>query len=385
VIPYGRQQITQEDIDRVVEVLGSDFLTQGPQVPAFEESVRDQCGAGHAVAANSATSALHIACLALGVGPGDEVWTSPISFVSSANCALYCGAGVDFVDIDPRTYNLSAELLEEKLRERRSSGGKLPSVVIPVHLAGQACDMAAIGALADEFGFRVIEDASHAIGGRYRDERIGNCRYSDITIFSFHPVKIVTTAEGGVATTNDAEFAQRMALFRSHGTTRDSTLMTRATDGPWYYQQIELGYNYRMTDLQAALGCSQMLRLDENVSRRHQLADRYDDELAGLPLVLPYRNDSSYSAFHLYIVLLEEALAAEHKSVFESLRERGVGVNLHYIPIHTQPYYQAMGFADGDFPRAENYYSRAMSIPLYPLLGSEQQDTVVDALKTVLS
>jgi UDP-4-amino-4,6-dideoxy-N-acetyl-beta-L-altrosamine transaminase len=385
VIPYGRQDITQEDIDRVVEVLGSDFLTQGPKVPAFEDLIRDYCGVGHALAVNSATSALHIACLALDIGPGDQVWTSPITFVASANCAIYCGASVDFVDIDPRTYNLSTDALAEKLKQRRSSGGTLPSVVIPVHLAGHSCDMVAIRALADEFGFRVIEDASHAIGGRYRDERIGNCRYSDITVFSFHPVKIITTAEGGVATTDDAELAHKMALFRSHGTTRDSALMTHPADGPWYYQQIALGYNYRMTDVQAALGCSQMQRLDDNVSRRHQLADRYDIELAGLPLVLPFRENSSYSAFHLYIVLLEKALVADRKAVFESLRERGIGVNVHYIPVHTQPFFQAMGFADGDFPCAEDYYSRAFSIPLFPRLTREQQDTVVSAFTTVLS
>jgi UDP-4-amino-4,6-dideoxy-N-acetyl-beta-L-altrosamine transaminase len=385
VIPYGRQEITQEDIDSVVEVLGSDFLTQGPKVPEFEKSIQDYCGVAHSLAVNSATSALHIACLALDVGPGDEVWTSPITYVSSANCARYCGASVDFVDIDAQTYNLSNEALEDKLRQRKKSGGKLPSVIIAVHMAGQSCDMAAIQALADEFGFRIIEDASHAIGGRYRDEPIGNCRYSDITVFSFHPVKIITTAEGGIVTSNSASLAKRMALFRNHGVTRDPALMTRPADGQWYYEQIELGYNYRMTDVQAALGCSQMRRLDANVSVRHRIADRYDAELATLPLVLPFREDFSYSAFHLYIVLLEEARAADRGAVFESLRERGVGVNVHYIPVHTQPYYRQMGFATGDFPCAEDYYSRVLSLPLFPTLTRQQQDEAIGAMKSVLS
>jgi dTDP-4-amino-4,6-dideoxygalactose transaminase len=289
------------------------------------------------------------------------------------------------VDIDAQTYNLSNEALEDKLRQRKKSGGKLPSVIIAVHMAGQSCDMAAIQALADEFGFRIIEDASHAIGGRYRDEPIGNCRYSDITVFSFHPVKIITTAEGGIVTSNSASLAKRMALFRNHGVTRDPALMTRPADGQWYYEQIELGYNYRMTDVQAALGCSQMRRLDANVSVRHRIADRYDAELATLPLVLPFREDFSYSAFHLYIVLLEEARAADRGAVFESLRERGVGVNVHYIPVHTQPYYRQMGFATGDFPCAEDYYSRVLSLPLFPTLTRQQQDEAIGAMKSVLS
>jgi UDP-4-amino-4,6-dideoxy-N-acetyl-beta-L-altrosamine transaminase len=385
VIPYGRQEITQEDIDSVVEVLGSDFLTQGPKVPEFEKSIQDYCGVDHALAVNSATSALHVACLALDVGPGDEVWTSPITFVSSANCARYCGASVDFVDIDPRTYNLSTAALGDKLERRRKSGGKLPGVVIPVHMGGQSCDMAAIQALSDEFGFRILEDASHAIGGRYRDEPIGNCRYSDITVFSFHPVKIITTAEGGIATTRNASLAQRMALFRNQGVTRDPALMTRPSSGGWYYEQLELGYNYRMTDIQAALGCSQMQRLDAKVSVRHQMAERYDAELATLPLVLPFREDFNYTAFHLYIVLLEQARASERGAVFESLRERGIGVNVHYIPVHTQPYYRQIGFAPGDFPCAEDYYSRALSLPLFPTLTRQQQDEVIAAMNSVLS
>jgi len=384
VIPYGRQEITQEDIDSVVKVLGSDFLTQGPVVPAFETAVQDYCGVAHALAVNSGTSALHIACLALGIGPDDEIWTSPITFVASANCARYCGSSVDFVDIDPRTYNMSADVLEKKLKERVQSGGKMPSVIIPVHMCGQSCDMVAIRALGDEYGFRIIEDASHAIGGRYRDESIGNCRYSDITVFSFHPVKIITSAEGGMATTQDAELAQRLALFRSHGVTRDPSLMPRPADGPWYYEQVELGYNYRMTDLHAALGCSQMHRLDANVTTRHRIAERYDAELADLPLVLPHRESFGYSAFHLYVVLLAAELADRRRDVFESLREHGVGVNVHYIPVHTQSYYRGLGFAPGDFPCAEDYYARAISIPLFPALTREQQDKVITELRSVL-
>lgn len=385
MIPYGRQDITQDDIDTVVDVLKSDYLTQGPKVPEFEKSIQDYCGVAHALAVNSATSALHVACLALNLGPGDEVWTSPITFVASANCARHCGANVGFVDIDPRTYNLSTEALEDKLKDRKNSGGKLPSVVIPVHFGGQSCDMAAIRALSDEFGFRIIEDASHAIGGRYRDKTIGSCRYSDITVFSFHPVKIITTAEGGVATTENAALAQKMALLRNNGVTRDPALMTRPADGQWYYEQLELGYNYRMTDIQAALGCSQMQRLDEKVSIRHQIANRYDAGLAALPLVLPFRKDFSYSAFHLYVVLLEEALASNRRAVFESLRERGIGVNVHYIPVHTQPYYRRLGFQAGDYPYAEDYYARALSIPLFPTLTREQQDEVIAALTSALS
>ena len=385
MIPYGRQDITQEDIDSVIEVLNSDFLTQGPQVPAFEASIRDYCGVNHAFAVNSGTSALHVACLALGIGPGDEVWTSPNTFVASANCALYCGASADFVDIDLRTYNLSPEALSQKLEQRRDSGGKLPSVVIPVHLCGQSCDMEAIRALGDEYGFRIIEDASHALGGRYKESRIGDCRYSDMTVFSFHPVKIVTTAEGGAVTTNSTELAQRLELFRSHGITRNDALMTQPTHGPWYYEQIELGYNYRMTDLQAALGSSQMQRLDAYVSRRHELAERYDVELAQLPVQLPHREPFNYSAFHLYVVLLEGAGANQRRAIFESLRAQGIGVNVHYIPVHTQPYYRALGFEVGDFPNAEDYYARALSIPLFPNLALEQQDQVVGALRSALS
>lgn len=380
MIPYGRQDVTRADIDAVVEVLQSDYLTQGPMVPRFEQAVAAYCGATHAYAMNSATSALHVACMALGLGPGDWLWTSPITFVASANCALYCGAQVDFVDIDPRTYNLCPKALERKLVDAERTR-RLPKVVVPVHLCGQPCDMQAIVGLARRFGFKVIEDASHAIGGRYQGEPIGNGRFSDITVFSFHPVKIITTAEGGMALTNHAELAQKMALFRSHGITRDPTQMTHAPDGSWYYQQIALGYNYRMTDLQAALGVSQMDRIDQYVARRHAIARRYDEQLTGLPVVTPWQHPDGYSGLHLYPIRLKvDHIKRSHREVFESLREHGVGVNLHYIPVHTQPYYQRMGFHVGDFPQAERYYAEAISLPMYPTLTTIQQDQVVAAL-----
>ena len=385
MIPYGRQEITEEDVEAVVAVLRSDFLTQGPMVPRFEQAIADYCGTGHAVAVNSATSALHIACQALGLGPGDWLWTSPITFVASANCALYCGAQVDFVDIDPHTYNLCPRTLERKLVEAKAAG-RLPKVVVPVHLCGQPCDMSAIHRLSREYGFRIIEDASHAIGGRYQGEPIGNCRYSDITVFSFHPVKIITTAEGGMALTQDAELANKMALLRSHGITRDPAQMTHEADGPWYYQQIELGFNYRMTELQAALGVSQMARLDDYVARRHQLAKRYDALLAGLPVTRPWQHPDSYSGLHLYVVRLQlDQIGINHRQVFESLREQGIGVNLHYIPVHTQPYYQRMGFKAGDYPAAERYYAEAISLPMYPTMTHAQQDAVVAALASALA
>ncbi|OFZ97445.1 MAG: UDP-4-amino-4,6-dideoxy-N-acetyl-beta-L-altrosamine transaminase [Betaproteobacteria bacterium RIFCSPLOWO2_02_FULL_62_17] len=384
MIPYGRQDITEADIQAVVDVLRSDFLTQGPAVPAFEQAVTDYCGAQYSVAVNSATSALHIACLALGVGPGDWVWTSPITFVASANCALYCGAQVDFVDIDPRTHNLSVERLTRKLAYAEKTA-QLPRVVIPVHLGGQPCDMAGIHALGERYGFQIIEDASHAIGGRYKGERIGNCRYSDITVFSFHPVKIITTAEGGMALTNDAQLAKRLRLLRSHGITRDAADMTHAPDGPWYHQQIDLGFNYRMTDLQAALGLSQMQRLDEFVTKRHGIARRYDELLSGLPLVTPWQHPDSYSGLHLYVIRLKLAeIRKSHCSVFETLRAAGVGVNLHYIPVYRQPYYERMDFKVGHCPEAERYYAEAISLPMYPGMTDGQQDRVVSALRAAL-
>jgi UDP-4-amino-4,6-dideoxy-N-acetyl-beta-L-altrosamine transaminase len=384
MIPYGRQDITQADIDAVVSVLRSDFLTQGPMPPRFEQAVASYCGAKHAVAVNSATSALHIACLALGLGPGDWLWTSPITFVASANCGLYCGARVDFVDIDPRTYNLCPKALERKLIDAEKAG-RLPKVVVPVHLSGQSCDMRAIHALGQKYGFRIVEDAAHAIGGKYRGEAIGACRYSDVTVFSFHPVKIITTGEGGMALTNDAKLGERMYLLRSHGVTRNSTLMTHEPDGPWYYQQIDLGFNYRMTDLQAALGISQMGRIDQFVARRYELARRYDDLLAGLPITTPWRHPDACSAWHLYVVRLNrDKIARTHRQVFDSLREQNIGVNLHYIPVHTQPYYRAVGFRLGCFPEAEAYYEDAISLPIYATLDETQQDEVVEALKIAL-
>ncbi|HUE91258.1 UDP-4-amino-4,6-dideoxy-N-acetyl-beta-L-altrosamine transaminase [Pseudomonas sp.] len=384
MIPYGRQEIDAVDIAAVVEVLRSDFLTQGPQVPRFEQAVATFVGGAYGVAVNSATSALHIACLALDLGPGDWLWTSPITFVASANCGLYCGARVDFVDIDPRTYNLCPQALARKLEEAEREG-RLPKVVVPVHLAGQPCDMRTIHALAQRYGFKVLEDASHAIGGRYLNESIGNCRYSDITVFSFHPVKIITAAEGGMALTNDAALAERMALLRSHGITRDPARMTCAVDGPWYYQQVDLGFNYRMTELQAALGISQLQRLEQYVARRHWLAGRYDVRLAGLPLITPWQHTDSYSGMHLYVIRLQlEQIRKGHRQVFEALREQGIGVNLHYIPVHTQPYYQRMGFAVGDFPNAENYYREAISLPLFPSMTEQQQGRVLEVVREVL-
>lgn len=385
MIPYGRQEINQADIDAVVAVLQSDFLTQGPMAPRFEQAVATYCGATHAVAVNSATSALHIACLALDLGPGDWLWTSPITFVASANCGLYCGAQVDFVDIDPRTYNLCPRALERKLIEAEKIG-KLPKVVVPVHLCGQPCDMQAIHGLAQRFGFKIIEDASHAIGGKYKGEPIGNCRYSDIAVFSFHPVKIITTAEGGMALTSSADLASKMSLLRSHGITRDAAQMNREPDGAWYYQQIVLGFNYRMNELQAALGVSQMERLDAFVARRHQLARRYDELLDGLPVIRPWQHLDSYSGLHLYVIRLKlDRINRMHREVFDSLREQGIGVNLHYIPVHTQPYYERMGYKVGDYPQAESYYREAISLPMYQTLTDEQQDKVVSALKNALA
>ncbi|WP_420599264.1 UDP-4-amino-4,6-dideoxy-N-acetyl-beta-L-altrosamine transaminase [Neptuniibacter sp.] len=384
MIPYGRQEITQADIDAVVEVLQSDFLTQGPKVPQFEQNVAAKVGARYALAVNSATSALHIACMALGLGKGDLLWTTPVTFVASANCGVYCGAEVDFVDIDPRTYNLSPDELEAKLviAERE---GKLPKILVVVHLSGQSCDMETINALSKRYGFKIIEDASHAIGGKYKDEYVGNCRYSDITVFSFHPVKIVTTAEGGMALTNDDDLAEKMNLHRSHGITRKPDLMTHKPEGSWYYQQIELGYNYRMTELQAALGISQMKRLDAYVTRRQDLANRYDVLLQGLPVTSPWQHPDSYSAFHLYVIRLQSEKAKLTRcQLFERLREQGIGVNIHYIPVHTQPYYQKMGFKPESYPKSMDYYSEAISLPLHQSLTDAEQDQVIDTLRATL-
>jgi len=381
-IPYGRQQISQDDIDAVVEVLRSDFLTQGPLVPKFEETSAQRVGARHAVAVNSATSALHIACAALGLGPGDWLWTSPITFVASANCGRYCGAEIDFVDVDPDTFNMCPNALGAKLAAAEREG-RLPKVIIPVHMCGQSPDMVRISELARQYGARLVEDASHAIGADYRGRPVGDCAYSDITVFSFHPVKIITTGEGGLATTNDSDLATRMSQLRTHGITRDPSRMTKESEGPWYYQQIELGWNYRMTEMQAALGVSQMGRLDEFVSRRREIAALYDVALSDLPLRVPGRQEHADSSWHLYIIRLHNA--ARRRVVFDALQSAEIGVNLHYIPVHLQPYYQRLGFSRGDFPAAEDYYDRAISIPLHAGMGSDDQKRVVDALHEALA
>lgn len=382
MIPYGRQDINEQDLQAVLEVLKCDFLTQGPKVPEFETQVAQKVGAKHALAVNSATSALHIACLALGLGEGDWLWTTPITFVASANCGRYCGAQVDFVDIDPITFNLSPRALAEKLTIAEAEG-RLPKVVVVVHLCGQSCEMRDVHALSERYGFKVIEDASHAVGGKYLGEYIGNGRYSDITVFSFHPVKIITTAEGGMALTNDDALAEKMNLFRSHGVTREPHIMTHEPDGPWYYQQVALGFNYRMTELQAALGLSQLTRLDRYVEQRNQLAQRYDEQLSSNGLIqTPSQQPDIVSARHLYVIRLElDEIKTSRKEVFEGLRRAGIGVNVHYIPVHTQPYYQEQGFKWGQYPNAEHYYQEAISLPLYPQLTHEEQDFIVEQLR----
>jgi len=385
MIPYGRQDVQDDDIEAVLEVLRSDFLTQGPAVQRFEQAVINHCNVGHAVAVNSATSALHIALLALDVGLGDIVWTSPNTFVASSNAALYCGADVDFVDIDNRTYNMCPQALSKKLAAAKQIG-KLPKVVIPVHLTGQSCDMEGIRELSRTYGFKIVEDASHAIGGLYKGQPVGNCAFSDITVFSFHPVKIVTSGEGGMALTNNDELAHKMLLYRSHGVTRDSSLMTQEPDGPWYYQQLALGYNYRMSDLQAALGASQMKRLDSYVSRRHEIAEVYNNLLADLPVTRPFHAPYSHSSYHLYVIRLNLNMLKPltHLEIFQHLRDCNILVNLHYIPVHTQPFYQKMGFSWGDFPNAEAYYKEAISLPIYPKLTKHDQIYVINALHEVL-
>lgn len=384
MIPYGRQDISQDDIDAVVDVLRSEWITQGPAVPSFEHSVSHYCGASYAVAVNSATSALHVACLTLGLGPGDILWTTPNSFVASANCALYSGASVDFVDIDRRSYNISVHALEEKLKQAKQTG-KLPKILIPVHFAGQSSDMLRIRQLADEYGFAVIEDASHAIGGQYFGKPIGGCKYSDITVFSFHPVKIVTSGEGGMALTNREDLYERMQRLRSHGITREIGEMVGDSDGDWYYQQIDLGFNYRITDIQAALGESQMKRLDVFISRRKMLAQRYNTLLEKLPVVLPWQHADTVSAWHLYVVRVRlEEVAKTRKEIFNAMRKAGIGVNVHYIPIHLQPYYRRLGFRLGDFPEAESYYQEAVSLPMFSKLSEDEQNLVIAELENAL-
>lgn len=382
MIYYGHQHITEKDIQAVERVLHSDWLTQGPAIEAFEKKVANYCGARYAVAVTNATSALHIACKAADLGEGDVLWTSPITFTASANCGRYCGADVDFVDIDDKTYNMSVAELRHKLE----IAVKKPKIVIPVHLAGQSCDMEAIKALADEYGFKIIEDASHATGADYKNTKVGSCCYSDMTVFSFHPVKIVTTGEGGIVLTNNKELYEKLKLYRSHGITRDSDLMTQEADGPWYYQQIELGFNYRMTDMQAALGCSQMDSLDEFVARRRYLVKRYNEKLKNLPLRTPYQDEATNPSWHIYIIRVDfTKVKLSKKEIFARMRDRGIVLNLHYIPVHTQPYYQKLGFQKGDFPVSEKYYEEAITLPLYYDLTDEQQDEVIEALKEVLA
>jgi len=385
VIPYGRQSIDEADVRAVSEVLRSDFITQGPVVPRFESAVADYCQVPHAVAVNSATSALHVACLALDVGPGDRVWTSPNTFVASANCAIYCGATVDFVDIDPVTYNMSTEALATRLAEAEKSA-TLPKVVIPVHFSGLPCDMQAIHGLAHRYGFRVIEDASHAIGARHGDKLTGDCSFSDVTVFSFHPVKIITTAEGGLATTRSRELARRMQLYRSHGVTREPTELERQDQGSWYYEQTCLGFNYRLTDLQSVLGMSQLQRVEQWIKRRHAIADMYDVALSDLPLILPVRPAHTRSALHLYVVQVDTTRTKyTRKVVFERLVAAGVRPGVHYIPVHLQPYYRARGFVAGQFPVSEAYYARCLSLPMYAALSESQQRVVIDALTEALA
>jgi UDP-4-amino-4,6-dideoxy-N-acetyl-beta-L-altrosamine transaminase len=382
-IPYGRQDISADDIDAVVEILRSDFLTQGPAVEKFETCLAKYSDAKYAVAVNSATSALHIACLALGVSNKDIVWTSPITFVATANSALYCGASIDFVDIDFETNNISINSLKEKLEQAKKMNC-LPSVLIPVHMAGTSCDMESIFKLSKEYGFKIIEDASHAIGGTYKKSKIGASAYSDITVFSFHPVKIITTGEGGAALTNNKEIFEKLSLFRTHGITRDADQMTHSPEGGWYYQQIALGLNYRITDIQAALGTSQMSRIDSFVLKRNELADRYNKHLSNLPIVLPKTLEDTYSSYHLYIIKLSENSSIERKELYDGLKAHNIGVNVHYIPVHLQPYYKNIGFSEGDFPEAERFYKNAISIPLHPKLSIDEQDYVIDKVSEYL-
>ena len=383
-IPYGRQWVEEKDIRAVVNVLKSDYLTQGPVIEQFESAVAEYCGVKYAVAVSSGTSALHIACLAAELGKGDILWTSPNTFVASANCALYCDAKPDFVDIDPHTYNISVDAMKAKLYEAEKNDS-LPKVIVPVHIAGQSCDMEQIYHLGKDYNFTIIEDACHAIGGSYKGMKIGSCKFSDMTVFSFHPVKIVTTGEGGMVLTNKDDLYQKLIRLRTHGITRDNQFMEGESDGPWYYQQIELGMNYRMTDIQAALGLSQLDRIDEFIVRRRELVRRYNELFSGFPLTIPWQCSDAHSAFHLYVVRLKlDKIKKTRKEVFEELREKGIGVNVHYIPVHTQPYYRRLGFSCGQFPEAEKYYEEAITLPLYPLMTEKEQHKVIDSLREVL-
>lgn len=384
MIPYGTQSITEDDISAVVETLRSPYLTQGPKIEQFEDALATYSGAQYASCTNSATSALHIACLALGLTENDWLWTTPNSFVASANCGLYCGANIDFVDIELSHFNICPDKLEQKLIQAEQNN-QLPKIVVVVHFAGQPCDMLRISSLARKYNFKVIEDASHAIGSSYNSIKTGSGYYSDITIFSFHPVKIITSAEGGCALTNCPKINQQLKSLRSHGITRDPNLMQSEAEGSWVYEQQELGFNYRMTDLQAALGLSQLARIDNYIAKRHDLACVYDEDLKDLPLSLPARNIESRSALHLYPIQLElNAISLSRKQVFDALRERGIGVNVHYIPIHLQPFYKKMGFSLGDFPNAESYYRQAITIPLHPKMTADQQGYICHSLEEIL-
>lgn len=380
-IPYGRQSIDETDVAAVVEVLRSDWLTQGPTIELFEQATAATCGAVHACAVATATAALHIACLALDLGQGKRLWTSPNTFLASANCGRYCGAEVDFVDIDPRTYNLSADRLEEKLAAAARID-QLPHVLVTVDFAGQPCEADRVAGLCRRYGVRIIEDASHAVGATWKGERVGSGRWADITVFSFHPVKILTTGEGGMALTNDADLHRRLAMLRSHGLVRDSARLGRADQGAWYYEQQSLGFNYRMTDMQAALGLSQLRRLDVFLAARRRLAARYEVLLADLQVVRPWQAPEGRSAFHLYPI---QVRPEDRRRVFDGLRARGIGVQVHYIPVHTQPYYQALGFRTGEYPQAERYYAGSISLPIYAGLSDAEQDVVVEALRDELS
>jgi UDP-4-amino-4,6-dideoxy-N-acetyl-beta-L-altrosamine transaminase len=380
VIPYGRQHIEEDDIQAVIRVLKSDWLTQGPVIEEFERAVAAYCGAQYAVAVSSGTAALHLACLAAGLGLGDYLWTSPNTFVASANCALYCGARVDFVDINPQTYNMEVTALAKKLTTAACED-RLPKIVVPVHFAGQSCEMAAIRELADKYGFTIIEDACHALGGYYRGTKVGSCTFSEMTVFSFHPVKIITTGEGGMILTNREDLYEKLLRLRTHGITRDPVLMEGETHGPWYYQQIELGFNYRMTDIQAALGLAQLQKIEKFLKRRRYLAERYNEGLKDLPVVLPYQHPETESAWHLYVIRVE---AARRREIFEHLRAEGILVNVHYIPVHTQPYYKKLGFKTGDFPEAEQYYRGAITLPLHYGLSDKEQDYVIERLQEII-
>ena len=385
MIPYGRQHLDDNDIKAVIDTLQSDWLTQGPAIPKFENAFATYCNSSYGIAVNSATSALHIACLALGVGKGDCVWTSPNSFVASSNCALYCGANIDFVDIDLSTGNMCVEALRDKLIQAESEG-TLPKVIIPVHFAGQPCDMETIHALSKRYGFYIIEDASHAVGAKYKGQFVGSCEFSTITVFSFHPVKIITTMEGGMALTNNSELANKMRMLRSHGITTDPDLMTEESHGPWYYQQVALGFNYRMTDVEAALGLSQLNRLSEFVEKRNTLATYYDQRFRDHSRITPLKQTAGiFSSYHLYVVRVEELSRKQHAELIVALRENEIFAHVHYIPIHLQPYYKNLGFKEGDYPNAELYYQQAVTLPLFPELTLGQVDHVVDKLVEAVS